>query len=190
MDYKGRAQCLVIRDNKILMVKHKHSENEWHYCLPGGGIEKGETPEQAAIRELQEECLVSCKIIKKVSEYVDSFDWGCGDYHSIYTFQADIGGQNPILGKDPELSQNNQILNEVRWLSLNEISERDRAFLWAAGLLSIGQFADELLSWSSDISYPPKWRENLWEDLTIDEVFERAKKAQAKYGVPDGVEII
>ena len=35
-----------------------------------------------------------------------------------------------------------------------------------------------------------EWRENLWEDLTIDEVFERAKKAQEKYGVPDGVEII
>ena len=35
-----------------------------------------------------------------------------------------------------------------------------------------------------------KWRENLWEDLTVGEVFERAKKAQAKYGVPEGVEII
>jgi 8-oxo-dGTP pyrophosphatase MutT (NUDIX family) len=150
MDYTGRAQCLVIRDNKILMVKHKHSENEWNYCLPGGRIEKGETPEQAAIRELQEECLVCCKIIKKVSEYVDSFDY------NIYTFHADIGEQNPALGGDPEFSGNNQILNEVRWLSLNEICERDRAFLWAAGLFSIVQFADELLSWSDDISYPNK----------------------------------
>jgi len=35
-----------------------------------------------------------------------------------------------------------------------------------------------------------KWRENLWEDLTLDEVFERAKKVQAMYGVPEGVEII
>jgi len=35
-----------------------------------------------------------------------------------------------------------------------------------------------------------EWRENLWEDLTIDEVFERAKNAQDKYGVPDGVEVI
>jgi hypothetical protein len=35
-----------------------------------------------------------------------------------------------------------------------------------------------------------KWRENLWEDFTVDEVFERAKEAQARYGVPEGVEII
>ena len=35
-----------------------------------------------------------------------------------------------------------------------------------------------------------EWRENLWNDLTLDEVFERAQKAQTKYGVPDRVEII
>jgi hypothetical protein len=35
-----------------------------------------------------------------------------------------------------------------------------------------------------------KWRETLWEDLTVDEVYERAVKAQSKYGVPDGIEII
>ena len=35
-----------------------------------------------------------------------------------------------------------------------------------------------------------EWRENLWEDLTLDEVFERASKAQIKYGVPEGVLII
>ena len=35
-----------------------------------------------------------------------------------------------------------------------------------------------------------EWRDNLWEGLTLDEVFERAKKAQAKYGVPEGIQII
>jgi len=50
MKYAGRTKCLVIRDNKILMVKHRHENDEW-YCSPGGGIEKGEKPEQAAIRE-------------------------------------------------------------------------------------------------------------------------------------------
>ena len=35
-----------------------------------------------------------------------------------------------------------------------------------------------------------EWRENLLEGLTIDEVFERGKKAQGKYCVPDGIEII
>jgi 8-oxo-dGTP pyrophosphatase MutT (NUDIX family) len=150
MNYKGRAQCLVIRDNKILMIKHYFSDDHWNYCLPGGGIEKGETPEQAAIRELQEECLVSGKIIKRLSEYADTYD-----DNTIYTYQVDIGNQIPVLGIDPEIIEN-PVLAEVRWMSLDEICERDRAFLWAAGLIGIKQFADELLSWGYDIGYPNK----------------------------------
>ena len=35
-----------------------------------------------------------------------------------------------------------------------------------------------------------KWRENLWEDLTPTELFERAAATEKKYGVPNGVEVI
>ena len=42
----------------------------------------------------------------------------------------------------------------VDWYALNEICERDRAFLWAAGLYQIEEFAKELGSWGDDISYP------------------------------------
>jgi hypothetical protein len=35
-----------------------------------------------------------------------------------------------------------------------------------------------------------KWRENLWEDLTLHELLERAALAEKKYSVPKGVEII
>ena len=35
-----------------------------------------------------------------------------------------------------------------------------------------------------------KWRENLWEDLTPQELFERAAKTEEKYNVPKEIEII
>jgi len=35
-----------------------------------------------------------------------------------------------------------------------------------------------------------EWRENLWEDITLRELLERAVKAEEKYGVPEGVKII
>ena len=153
MTYKGRAQCLVVRDNKILLVKHKHIEDEW-YCTPGGGIEPGETPEQAALRELQEECNVTGTIIKKISEYaVPEGDPKLGCHTSFYTYHIDIGDQTPSLGYDPELIEN-PILSEVRWMALDELSEVDRAYLWSAGLLSIPQFAAELDTWAREISYP------------------------------------
>ena len=35
-----------------------------------------------------------------------------------------------------------------------------------------------------------KWRENLWEDLTPRELFERAAKTEATYKIPKGIEVI
>ena len=41
----------------------------------------------------------------------------------------------------------------------------------------------------NDFDYT-KWRENLWEDLTPRELFERAAKTEEKYGIPEGITII
>ena len=52
---RSRAVCIVVREGKILMEKVFYF-GRYFYTVPGGGIEAGETPEQAAIRELNEEC--------------------------------------------------------------------------------------------------------------------------------------
>ena len=46
------ARGIIIRDGKIAMV---HSLKYDYYKFPGGGIEKGESPEQALQREVAEE---------------------------------------------------------------------------------------------------------------------------------------
>ena len=159
--FKGRAQCIVVRDGKILMAKHREGGVEY-YCIPGGGIEAGETPEQAAVRELREECCVEGKIIQRLGEYHDPYEHD----RIFYNYQLDIGEQEPKLGYDPEFAEKNAILVGVKWLALNEMSERDRAFLWSAGIFAIKEFAEELQSYSDDISYPKK-AGTLREDFTV-----------------------
>jgi 8-oxo-dGTP diphosphatase len=143
----ARAQCLIVRNNRILMTKHRIAEREW-WCLPGGGIDKNETPEAAAVRELKEECNVIGKIIRMISH--NSYS----DENKDYTFLIDIDGQEPQLGFDPELVDSRQIMTDLKWLSLNEIPERDRCFLWASGLIGVSSMINEIEKWGDKISYP------------------------------------
>lgn len=139
-----RAQCIVTRKNRVLLVKNSLDGKEW-YCLPGGVVEEGESPLEAALRELNEECLVEGQVIRKTGEWFE-------DDNTLITFWIDIGEQMPKVGREPELTE--RVIVDVGWFLLNEISERDRTFLWAAGLLGISEFTEEVNSWSDDISYP------------------------------------
>jgi 8-oxo-dGTP diphosphatase len=144
-----RAQCIVVRDNKILMVRHRLNGEEW-WCLPGGGLEEGETPDEAALRELKEECCIDGFVLRETATVVYASD------DVAYTFLVEIGDREPVIGKDPEFSEKDQVLIDIRWLALSEIPERDRVYLWAAGLLGVGDFLKEVSSWGDNISYPKK----------------------------------
>ena len=143
----ARAQCIIVRENRILMMKHRMDDVEW-WCLPGGGIEKNESPEEAVIRELQEECNVTGKVIRMISQNNYSND------NQDYTFYIDIDEQEPSMGYDPEYKNKQYIIVDMKWLTLREIPERDRCFLWAAGLIGIPGMCNEISNWSDDISYP------------------------------------
>jgi ADP-ribose pyrophosphatase YjhB (NUDIX family) len=145
--HMDRAQCLVVRENRILTVKHKQHGIEY-FCLPGGGVEEGETPKIAAARELKEECLVEGANLKLISMIVH-------DNHVKYTYYADIGTQEPSLDADPEADEN-PILVGIEWRTLDSLCERDRAYMWSAGLIYFDTFSKELNSWGDDISYPNK----------------------------------
>ena len=95
------------------MVKHQQGDQEW-WCLPGGGIEPGESPSEAALRELQEECCVHGNIIRETSV----LRYGLNDEH--YTYYVDIGAQEPRLGYDPESGTKTHHLVDLAWMELRE----------------------------------------------------------------------
>lgn len=148
---RDRSIALVVRDDKILSVQTYRAKagrdiNE----LPGGGIENGESPEEAAIRELKEECGLDGTINRQLNV----LHWKDGS--TEYVFLVDVcETQKEIVGIDPEIPQGEeQAIKNVRWLKLNEFSERERAFLWAYGLLDVDGFFDIVVGWGDEISYP------------------------------------
>lgn len=144
---RNRSVAFVIRDHKILMEKLCYGGRTF-YSIPGGGIEDGETPEQAVIRELKEECGLDGVIVRKLAENYNHD-------RTEHSYEVSVSDdQEPVKGYDPEEPMDEQSIKEVLWMDLRDMSEKDRAFMWSYGLLEIDDFFDEVISWGDEISYP------------------------------------
>lgn len=142
-----RVQAIVIRDRKILMAKHRLTETEY-WCLPGGGLEGGETREEGVWRELMEEAKVDGRVLRRTAHVIEISGI------ESFTYLVDIGDQQPSLGHDPEVDPAAPILVDLQWLALDEIPERDRAFLWQAGLMTVPGFIEQVEGWGDAVSCP------------------------------------
>lgn len=145
---RSRSVAVVTREGKLLMERVFYF-GRYFYTLPGGGIEPGETPEQAALRELWEECGLKGRIVRPLA--VQYKQKGGAEYSFLVSVPED---QEASLGYDPEENGEDPPLQEVLWMGLEEISERDRAFLWQYGLMTVDGFFDIVKAWGDEISWP------------------------------------
>lgn len=146
---RNRSMALVVRQDKILMIQtYRRGRSIWE--LPGGGIEPGETPEEAAVRELKEESGLDGAVVRPLNTI------HCKDGSTEYVFLAEVPrDQEPVAGTDPEIpASTEQAIRKAAWKKLNELSEKDRAFLWAYGLMEVDGYFELLLSWGDQVSYP------------------------------------
>ncbi len=62
-----RAGVVLIQENKVALIE-RHRAGVDYFVFPGGGVDEGESPEQAAIRETMEELGLQVAIKQKVAE--------------------------------------------------------------------------------------------------------------------------
>lgn len=105
MEKEKSCGCIVIDNNKVLLVKH----NAGHWDFPKGHVEKNETEEQTALREVKEETnldVIKSIYLNKIFNY-KSLGYECVEY--VYLSKVE---------------NNNIILNEehidYKWCSFNE----------------------------------------------------------------------
>lgn len=115
---RNRGSAVLIEDNRVALIKRVR-EGSTYYVFPGGGIEKGETPEKATIREAYEELGVRIKIEKCLETIC---------YNGMqYYFQAEIIQGEFGTGKGEEFTDpdRNRGTYKPMWVEVKELSKID-----------------------------------------------------------------
>jgi len=111
------ARVIIIEKNKILLI-HRKKPGKEYYVIPGGGIEKGESPEEAAIREIKEETNLDIELGPLLWNYDENV---YGEARKGYYFLAKKVNGNLKLG-NPELKkQHKNNLYILKWIPISEL---------------------------------------------------------------------
>ncbi|MBO4552263.1 MAG: DUF126 domain-containing protein [Candidatus Methanomethylophilaceae archaeon] len=100
VDIKESASSVVLIEGRILMLKRPEEAHSYpgRWSLCAGKIEKGETPEQAAVREIREETGITGVVMKgslpPVMVREDKVIW------KVYPFICDAGDSEPVINEE------------------------------------------------------------------------------------------
>jgi 8-oxo-dGTP diphosphatase len=103
------AVAVIVRQGRLLMIRRsRHVIAPGLFCFPGGGIEQGETEEQAVIRELQEE--LGCTVSPRQRLWEGISSWRV----HLAWWLSDLDDRIPIQPNPLEVES-------VHWFTLGEL---------------------------------------------------------------------
>ena len=106
--------AVIKRNNKIFVTQRGYGEFKDGWEFPGGKVEKGETKEEALIREIKEEL----DTVIKVDSYLDTIEYDYPDFHlSMDCFVCSIVEGHLVL-KEHEDSKwiKKEEIDTLNWL--------------------------------------------------------------------------
>jgi putative (di)nucleoside polyphosphate hydrolase len=131
LGYRDKSLGIIVdKDKNFLLVQlHSYGENDWNF--PGGGIEDGETPEEALLRELSEELgSKKFKILAKSKKQIE-YDWP--DFIIVKDIKKRNGKtfrgqrQNIFLvefsGDKGEINPDPVEIRHIKWVRKNELKD-------------------------------------------------------------------
>jgi 8-oxo-dGTP diphosphatase len=125
------AYALAIHDDSVLLVRI--SGRGFHtgsWTLPGGGVDHGEAPRTAVVREVREECGIECTVGELVAVHDEHFSGTAPsgrleDFHAVsLVFEATVPD-----GVEPVLTEVDGTTDQAAWVPLAEIESGERPVL-------------------------------------------------------------
>lgn len=117
---RPRAAAVVLRNenSEILLVLHRWREGGESWILPGGGLNPGEAPEEAALRELFEETGLRGRNPRFLFE--STYNKGIS---STFLIEVDPDAE-ATLGHDPEdVGKAHIMLQGLAWFPIVDVAD-------------------------------------------------------------------
>ncbi|HEX7633254.1 MAG TPA: NUDIX domain-containing protein [Candidatus Saccharimonadales bacterium] len=113
------SRAIVVKDDTILVMQRNKMGREF-YALVGGGVDEGETPEEALHRELEEEASMAVANPRLVIIQ----EGGAKKFGKQYVYLCEYIGGEPKLSPDSEEAlqhSEGQNLYNPMWLPIAEL---------------------------------------------------------------------
>jgi 8-oxo-dGTP diphosphatase len=107
------SAAIIYRSGHVLVGQRREGDRhplKWEF--PGGKVESGESPQQALVRELQEELQIDASIGAELAGY--QHEYAATDLTLLFFAVPRFNGQ-----------PNNRIYKQIYWASLNELEGLD-----------------------------------------------------------------
>ena len=102
---------MVLRNGRMLVIRRARSVvAPLVYCFPGGGIEAGESEEEALVREFREEVGVECRPLRRL--------WRC-----VTPWKVDLAWWFGELAAGAVPTANPREVESIHWLAPEEMSQ-------------------------------------------------------------------
>ena len=107
-------------DRRVLLFRHADGHGREFWATPGGGLEPGETAEEAARREAAEELGARNVLLAPLWTGSSIFPFADRAVSQSETFFL-VTTESEVLGPEVEATHRLERIREVRWWSLAEI---------------------------------------------------------------------
>lgn len=128
LPYRQGVHAIVLdNENNILLVqKQSYGDNQWDF--PGGGVDEGEEPKNAVLRELEEELGSKAFEIIKESPFKDKFEWpeeaqqrGFDKHGKWWRGQEKLQFITRFTGSRDEINIQNEEIRKIAWVPYSQL---------------------------------------------------------------------
>ena len=149
--WRVRAGAVCLDDDDRVVLNRAEGEGGSWYELPGGGVESGETPEEAVVRELEEEVGLHVRVERKLADV-----WKDSRAEHYFLVRPDGPSTRTTLDLEPGFTQ-----EWVPVASLGELPLWPKRLAWrVAGWHAAGRWPEhpaQLVDTIHDLRPPCRW---------------------------------